>query len=111
MAKKYIGKVHSSKFRRKNRNTIKKGRKGRKGRKSRKSRKSRKGRKTMKKRRMQIGGGLNLSPTTHVHFTTARPILGSLKQNPSEPQIEEIRKLLANMPVDDTYLKRGMLDM
>ena len=88
MVKKYIGKVHSSKFRRKNSNTGKKSRKGRKG------------RKTIKKRRILMG-----NVNTRVQLYVGDHII------PTTPQLEQIRMLLQNIPVKKTYLQRRPTEM
>ena len=88
MVKKYIGKVNSSKFRRKNSNTGKKSRKGRKG------------RKTMKKRRILMG---NVNTRVQLYVGDHR--------EPTARQLEQIRMLLQNMPVNKTYLQRRPTEM
>ena len=94
MVKKYIGKVRSSKFRRKNSNITKKGRKGRKS------------RKTMKKRIMQIGGVLELSPLTHVKLS-----VGSANHDPNTNQLIEISKLFNNEKLEDGYIIHNITEM
>ena len=92
MVKKYIGKVNSSKFRRKNSNTGKKSRKGRKG------------RKTIKKRRILMG-----NVNTRVHLTTGT--IGGVHINLNDNQRKEIIKLLNNIPVDNKYLLHRPTEM
>ena len=99
MVKKYIGKVHSSKFRRKNSNDTKNGRKGRKSRKSRKSRK------IMKNRR---AGNVVVNKENHLQLTTGT--ITGIGQSPKPNQIEEIENLLNNDSIDTNYLMRGQID-